>query len=192
MSEEIVDTTHDRIDATIADIAATLADPESDKTVPVERDMAIIMACCAVTKSEMPESKEGNAQISKQLMRDWLQEIASVALELGGVNQTHTVDIMIALGELAYEFDEDLAKEFNDSRKKIENGEVEATLRPLAEERVEGPIEPKQPSAPSASGVSIPPAVVEDAVEEVEEGEEFGKVVNLDSITEGEVEADDD
>jgi hypothetical protein len=118
MNHNELKATHMNVDDVIADIARRLADESTPgKPIETERDMAIIMACCSLTKSELPEDRDGTTRMDNDNMRRWMEQIAEEARNAGG---SAYPEILGRLSEFAYEFDEDLSKYFDEQRESAE------------------------------------------------------------------------
>jgi hypothetical protein len=124
MKKEQLEQAIENVDETISAIAAELADKEAQhKPISTERDMAIIMACCTITKSELPQATGSSTVMDNKLMRGWMGQIAEEAKSVIKSSPVVAAEILGRLSEFAYEFDEDLSNEFDKMRESIESEE---------------------------------------------------------------------
>lgn len=131
MKQDRLKETHENVETVIADIAEKLADPASDMVVPLERDMAIMMACASITKSELATVRDGTTRMDHDLMKTWMNQIAELAKTVGG---NSGAEILGRLAEMSYEFDEDLSAEYDKAKESVEAPpEEHPDIKPVAD-----------------------------------------------------------
>lgn len=119
----------DNVDKTIGDIAAQLADDtEQHKPIGTERDMAIIMACCAVARTEGPEPTD-SAVIENGRARQFLLDLRNISQTL---DKEPKLRLLGAVQDLVEDFElPELARAV---AVEVEGAERMGSPSPLAEE----------------------------------------------------------
>lgn len=167
MNKDLLNKVHAGLDKIIETCADDLSSDDRN-SVAVEKDTSIILVCAALTKDSLPPVPDDDeASLNKDLMREWLKQIAKDAEASGGDLALNLLDTAY---EFAYEFDEELASEFNDLKEKVQQKINSKLISPLEEE--DGGVDPPvPPSAASIPGVMIPDEAAEPSIKELEKGE---------------------